>query len=41
MASSVYKAPDDKTIQDIIKGEGIDAIHGRTNCHALTGMDLK
>jgi hypothetical protein len=38
MASSVYKAPDVKTLQEIIEGEGIDAIHGRPNCHTLISL---
>ena len=38
MASSIYKAPDVKTIQDITKSEGIDAIHGRPNCHTLINL---
>ena len=35
MASSVYKAPDVKTIQELIEQDGIDSIHGRPNCHSL------
>ena len=38
MASSVYKAPDVKTIQEIIEQDGIDAIHGRPNCHTLISL---
>ena len=35
MASSVYKAPDVKTILELIEQDGIDPIHRRPNCHFL------